>query len=247
MSHEQAHILVTGGSRGIGRGMVTHLVQKGYQVSFIYNRSQKAAEELIHTFSDSSTTLHAYQCDIRDYQQAKETVQRIIEEQGPIDGLVNNSGLVKDRSLFMMDEEHWRTVIDTNLTGMYNVTRSVITHFLKKKKGNIVNISSVAGLVGTPGQTNYSASKSGIIGFTKSLATEVARYGINVNAVAPGYINTEMVQNMPERKRDTLFESIPVGYVGEVEDVAHLVHFLLSEQSRYITGQVITVDGGLTA
>lgn len=248
MSKQLQHILVTGGSRGIGRGIVTHLVNSGYKVTFLYKSNKEAAEELVHSFStESQENVYAYQCDVTDFERTKTVVSTIIQEHGELDGLVNNSGTLRDGVLLMMTEENWKSVIDTNLTGNFNVTRALITHFLKKRRGRVVNISSVAGVVGIPGQTNYCASKSGIIGFTKSLAVEVAKYGINVNAVAPGYIDTEMVQNIPDQKKEELFSKIPMGNVGDVSDVAHLVRFLLSDESRYITGQVIAIDGGLTA
>lgn len=244
---DRQHILVTGGSRGIGRGIVTDLVKNGFKVTFLYKNNKEAAEELIQSLADSKERVSAYQCDITDFEKTKNMITAIIAEKGEIDGLVNNSGILRDGVLMMMSEENWKSVMDTNLTGNFNVTRSLITHFLKRKKGSVVNISSVAGLVGIPGQTNYCASKSGIIGFTKSLAVEVARYGINVNAVAPGYIDTEMVQKIPDNKKEELFSKIPMGHVGDVADVANLVRFLLSDSSRYITGQVIAIDGGLTA
>lgn len=241
------HALVTGGSRGIGRGIVEDLVAHDYRVTFLYKESHKAANELINELTEKGGVIQAYQCDIRNFEQTKEVIQTIIENEGSIDGLINNSGVTRDGNLFMMTEDKWKDVIDTNLNGLYNVSKSIISHFLRKRSGKIVNISSVAGLVGIPGQTNYCASKSGIIGFTKSLALEVAKYGITVNAVAPGYIQTEMIDQIPEAKRKELLSQIPVGFTGEISDVAHLVRFLLSDQSRYITGQVVAIDGGLTA
>lgn len=241
------HILVTGGSRGIGRGIVEDLVRNGYKVTFLYKSNREAAEELISSLAGFQDRIFSYQCDVTDFEKTKDIINNIIQEIGDIDGLINNSGIVRDKVFFMMTEENWKSVIDTNLTGNFNVTRALITHFLKKKQGSVVNISSVAGITGISGQTNYCASKSGIIGFTKSLAIEVAKYGINVNAIAPGYIDTEMIQRIPESKREELFSKIPMGNVGNVSDVANLVRFLLSEQSKYITGQVIAIDGGLTA
>jgi 3-oxoacyl-[acyl-carrier protein] reductase len=240
------HILVTGGSRGIGRGIVEQLMTRGYQVSFLYNSNKNMADDLTVRLARLGT-IKSYQCDVREFDKVKAVVREIIEETGGLDGLVNNSGITYDKNLLMMQENDWKTVINTNLNGCFNVTRTVINHFLKKRSGKIVNITSVAGIKGMSGQTNYCSSKSGIIGFTRSLAVEVAKYGVTVNAVAPGYIDTDMTKNMPEKVREKLLSQIPVGVIGRVEDVANIVQFLLSDESNYITGQIIAVDGGITA
>ena len=240
------HIIVTGGSRGIGRGIVEHLIDHGYGISFLYKSNEEAADDLISKMSGRGE-IKKYKCDVRNFQEVKTIINDIILEWGGLDGLVNNSGITSDKVLLMMQEENWKSVIDTNLNGYFNVTRATINHFLKQKKGAIVNISSVAGLVGMYGQTNYCAAKSGIIGFTKSLAVETAKYGVKVNAIAPGYIDTDMTKDISVKKKDELYARIPMGRIGVVEDIAPLVRFLLSDESNYITGQVIAVDGGITA
>lgn len=240
------HVVVTGGARGIGRGIVEDLVSLGIQVSFLYRGSHDLAEQLVHTWKEKGAKIDAYSCDVRSIDSVKEVISTIIEREGPVDGLVNNAGITRDNMLFMMKNEDWVDVIETNLYGVYHVTRHLITHFLRNKRGRIVNITSVAGIKGIPGQTNYCTSKAGIIGFTKSLAQEVAKFGITVNAVAPGYIQTEMLDQIPEAKRNELLKQIPMGYPGTVEDVAGVVRFLLSDQARYMTGQVLSLDGGLT-
>jgi 3-oxoacyl-[acyl-carrier protein] reductase len=240
------NVLITGGSRGIGRGLVSYFVRKGCNVAFTYLSSSKAAFDLVETLKKEDGLAKPYKCDVRDMMESKETVKQVIEEFGKLDVLVNNAGITRDSSLLMMSDSKWKEVIDTNLNSLYNITKPVATHFLRNKNGKIINISSVAGIVGINGQTNYCSTKAGIIGFTKSLAVELAPYNINVNGIAPGYINTDMLDQMDERKKAEAFNRIPLGYLGEVEDVANLAGFLCSDQSRYITGQVITIDGGLT-
>jgi len=240
------HVVVTGGARGIGRGIVEDLASNGIKVTFLYRGSQEKAEKLVNELGQKGAQVAAYQCDVRSFDSVKEVIGTILEKEGPVDGLVNNAGITRDSMLFMMSNENWQDVIETNLYGVYHVTRNLISHFLRNKRGRIVSITSVAGLVGIPGQTNYCASKAGIIGFTKSLALEVARYGITVNAVAPGYIQTDMVDNIPEAKREELLKRVPMGFTGSVQDVAGVVRFLLSDDARYMTGQVLALDGGLT-
>lgn len=245
MSYPQ-HVVVTGGARGIGRGIVEDLVSHGIKVSFLYRGSHDLAEELVNTWTEKGAQIAAYSCDVRSFDSVKEVIGTIIEREGPVDGLVNNAGITRDNMLFMMKNENWHDVIETNLYGVYHVTRHLVSHFLRNKRGRVVNITSVAGIKGIPGQTNYCASKAGIIGFTKSLALEVAKFGITVNAVAPGYIQTDMIDQIPEAKRNELLKQIPMGHTGTVQDVAGVVRFLLSEDSRYMTGQVLVLDGGLT-
>ncbi|MFC7440514.1 3-oxoacyl-[acyl-carrier-protein] reductase [Laceyella putida] len=240
------HVLVTGGARGIGRGIVEDLASRGIKVTFLYRGSQELAERLVAGLHEQGGDVSAYPCDVRRSDAVKEAIATILDREGPVDGLVNNAGITRDALLFMMKDENWADVIETNLYGVYHVTRHLISHFLRRKQGRVVNITSVAGLVGIMGQTNYCASKAGIIGFTKSLALEVAKQGITVNAVAPGYIDTEMVANLPEAKREELLKRVPMGRIGTVRDVAGVVRFLLGDESRYMTGQVITLDGGLT-
>jgi 3-oxoacyl-[acyl-carrier protein] reductase len=187
----------------------------------------------------------AEQVDISDFAKVKEFVEKTKNTFGRLDILINNAGIIIDKALMMMEEQDWTRVIDTDLNGAFNVTRSCIVTFLKQKSGQIVNISSVSGITGQARQTNYSASKAGIIGFTKALAKEVAEYNIRVNAVAPGYIQTDMLNTLKEEQKDHLKKFIPLGRFGKPADVARVVLFLLSDAAQYITGQVITVDGGM--
>lgn len=244
---KREHILVTGGARGIGKGVVDLLAGKDYKVTFLYNGSKDAAQELVSQWKEKGKDVSAYQCDVKDYEKVNTTVKTILEERGDIDGLVNNSGVTRDSSLFLMKSEQWDEVIHTNLFGVFNVTKSLIAYFIKRKKGAIVSVASIAGITGIPGQTNYCASKSGIIGFTRSLAMETAKYGVRVNAVAPGYIKTDMTAAINEKVKEKMYSLIPMGREGTVEEVASVVEVLLSDASSYITGQVISIDGGITA
>jgi 3-oxoacyl-[acyl-carrier protein] reductase len=185
------------------------------------------------------------QMDVRDYEAANRLVDRVKEEFGTIDILVNNAGITRDKSLMMMTRGDWSDVIDTDLSGVFNVTRSCIITFLRRKKGNIINISSASGIHPLPGQVNYAAAKAGVIGFTKSLAKEVAPHNVRVNAIAPGFIETDMTASLPRKYRERLLGSIPIGRFGQTEEVARAVVFLASDLSRYITGQVLEIEGGL--
>ena len=236
--------LVTGGSRGIGRAIVEELAGSGYAVAFTYLQNQPAAEELAGRLSDAGSTVRAFQADVRDFARAQEVVQAARSALGPIDVLVNNAGIRRDKALHNMDPAMWHEVIDTNLTGTFNYSRVVINEMIPRG-GVILNIGSVSGAVGIAGQTNYSASKAGMIGFTKALSREVARFGIRVNAVAPGFIETEMTGTMEKSARNQ-FTAIPSGRLGSVTEVARLVAYLAREDAAYVTGQVITIDGGLT-
>lgn len=235
--------IVTGGSRGIGRAIVRELAAGGAKVAFTYIKSADAASELERELRDGGMEASALRSDSRDYAQAKLSVADACERFGAVDILVNNAGVVKDKALMLMSPEEWHEVIETNLTGYFNMARSCIVNMMKRKAGNIINISSVAGVVGTARQANYSSAKAGIIGFTKSLAKEVGPYNIRVNAVAPGYIETDMTRDL--RQREGLEKLIPSGRFGLPEEVARVVSFLACGGSSYITGQVIKVDGGL--
>ncbi len=185
------------------------------------------------------------QIDVRDFDGARLLIERVKERFGRLDMLINNAGITRDKSFIMMDREDWISVIDTDLTGVFNTTKACIITFLKQRNGNIVNISSVSGIHPLPGQVNYAAAKAGVIGFTKSLAKEVAPYNIRVNAVAPGFIETDMTSKLTDKYRSKLIGIIPVGRFGTPNEVARVVCFLLSDESRYITGEVIQIDGGL--
>jgi 3-oxoacyl-[acyl-carrier protein] reductase len=230
--------LVTGGSRGIGRAIVEELAGKGYVVAFTYAGNHAAAESL-------AGVAKAYQADSRDFSCAEKVVADVQSTLGPIGLLVNNAGIKRDGALHNMDPEAWREVIDTNLTGTFNYSRAVMKHLIRRG-GAVINITSVSGVIGMAGQTNYSASKAGVIGFTKALAREVARFGVRVNAVAPGFIDTDMTGSIDENARKKLYAQIPLGKTGTALEVARAVLYLASDEAGYITGQVLTMDGGLS-
>ena len=237
--------IVTGGTRGIGRAIVLMLANEGADVAFTYLKSAKVADELVKEIEGLGRKALALQIDVRDFQKSKELVEKVKLTFGRLDILVNNAGITKDKALMLMAKEDWQDVIDTNLGGTFNVTRNAIVTFLKQKSGNIVNITSVSGIAGMSRQVNYASSKAGIIGFTKSLAKEVAGLGVRVNAVAPGFVETDMVSGLKEEYKNQLTAMIPLSRFGKVSDVSGVVKFLLSEAASYITGQTIVVDGGL--
>lgn len=238
--------IVTGGTRGIGREIVLMLAREGADVAFTYLKSNQGAEELMKEVKGLGRRCLGVAVDVRDFEKAKEFIEKVKAEMGGLDILVNNAGITKDKALMLTAKEDWHDVIDTNLTGLFNMTRNAIVTFLKQKSGNIVNITSISGIIGMARQTNYAASKAGIIGFTKSLAREVAAYNIRVNAVAPGFIDTDMTSGLKEEYKDEIEKSIPLGRLGTAMDVARTVRFLLSDSADFITGQVIIVDGGLS-
>ena len=237
--------IVTGGSRGIGRAIVLMLARCGCHVAFTYYQSQDKALALQKEVEALGVRCQAGWVDVKDIAQVKAWVEKIKEEAGGLDILVNNAGIIIDKALMLMTEEDWRQVIDTNLNGMFNAARSCIVAFLKQRQGQIVNISSVSGIIGLARQTNYSASKGAVNAFTRALAKEVAAYGVRVNAVAPGFIETDILAGFSIEQKKEIARGIPQGRIGSVEDVANCVKFLLSEQAQYITGQIIQVDGGL--
>lgn len=237
--------IVTGGTRGIGKAIVLALAKEGAKIAFNYLKSDGEAKELLKEVDSLGSQALSFKFDVRDYNLAKEFVEKVKEYFGGLDILVNNAGIIKDKALMMMEESDWKEVIDTNLNGYFNLARACVVGFLKQKSGSIVNITSASGIIGTDRQTNYSAAKAGIIGFTKALAKEVAGYNIRVNAVAPGFIDTEMTQNLKGDYKEKLKTFIPKGEFGKPQDVSNAVLFLLSDSANYITGQVLRVDGGM--
>jgi len=237
--------VVTGGSRGIGREIVLALAKQGCAVAFNYFKNKNLAEDLIRE-AGLKLKVKGSLVDIRSFEAVKAWIEEVKKEFGQLDILINNAGVINDKALMLMGPQDWQEVIEVNLMGVFNVTRACIVTFLKQKSGNIVNISSVSGITGTARQTNYSASKAGIIGFTKSLAKEVAGFNIRVNAVAPGFIETDMLSALKVDYKNGLLNNIPLARFGRASEVASAVLFLLGERARYITGQVIVVDGGLS-
>lgn len=238
--------LVTGASRGIGAAVAKRLAADGYFVIVNYNGSAQRAQEVVAQIVSAGNEAVALQCDVSDFDACGELIARITADYGRLDVLVNNAGITRDGLLMRMSEADFDAVIDTNLKGAFHTIRHASRQFFKQRSGRIINIASVSGLLGNAGQANYAASKAGVIGLTKSVARELASRQITVNAVAPGFIATEMVDAMTDSAKAAMTDHIPFGRIGEPEEVADVVAFLASDAARYVTGQIIAVDGGMS-
>lgn len=244
--------IVTGGTRGIGRAIVRELAKRSCcgvlfsDIAFIYNSRDDYADEIKKEIGNLGTRIFAFKADVSSYEDAQATIEEAVKNLGGVDILVNNAGITRDNLLLRMSEKEFDDVIKINLKSVFNYTKAVLKPMIQQRYGRIINITSVVGKVGNAGQANYAASKAGVIGFTKSIAREVASRGITVNAVAPGYIETDMTSKLNDKQREALLNNIPLKRLGSPEDVAKVVGFLSSDDAAYITGQVIAVDGGMT-
>ncbi len=238
-------VLVTGGTRGIGRAIVEAFAEAGARVAFTYRSSSEEAEALRARLEDGSTEALVFQGDAAAAEAAQEAVGGVLEAWGRLDVLVNNAGITRDNLMLRMSEDDWGAVINTNLKSVFNFAKAAYRPMMKQRSGKIINISSVVGVTGNPGQTNYAASKAGIIGFSKSLAKELGRRGVTVNVVAPGYVETDMTAAIAEKAREAMLGAIPLARSATPQDIAGAVLFLASSHADYITGHVLHVDGGL--
>jgi 3-oxoacyl-[acyl-carrier protein] reductase len=247
MSGEQRIVVVTGGSRGIGRAVALRFAQEKPRIIVVhYDPDDSAAKETVERLALKGVETESHKVDVSSYRDVDALFKEVVSRFGKVDVLINNAGITRDALLMRMSEEEWDAVVRVNLKSVFNCTQVVIRSMVKQRTGRIVNVSSVVGQIGNPGQANYAASKAGIMGFTKTVAREVASRGITVNAVAPGFINTEMTARLPDKVKTYFLQQIPLGRMGEPEEVAEVVYWLCSDAASYVTGQVIHVNGGLS-
>lgn len=237
--------LITGAGRGIGRAIAIALAKEGAEVVINYNGSEERAKEVKQTIEENGGKASIYKCNVSDFAACEEMIKDIVKEYGHLDILVNNAGITKDGLIMKMKEEDFDSVLNVNLKGTFNTIRHSARQMLKQRSGKIINISSVSGILGNVGQANYAASKAGVIGLTKTMARELGSRGITVNAIAPGFVDTEMTEVLSEEIRENACKQIILGRFGKPEDIANTVVFLASDKADYITGQVISVDGGM--
>ena len=237
--------IVTGSSRGIGRTIAKELALRGAAVVVNFLKSAEAADEVVAEIQSAGGQAEAYQADVSDFKEAQGLIKFAIDTFGGLDILVNNAGITRDKLIMMMTEEDWDIVQDTNLKSTFNCSKAAVRYMMRKKYGRVINITSIAGQMGNPGQTNYSASKAGQIGFTKALAREIGSRNITVNAIAAGYVETDIWEGVPDEAKQAILSMVPLGRKGEAQEIADAVAFLASDQASYITGQILGIDGGV--
>lgn len=242
---ENKKVMITGGSRGIGRAMAIAIAQAGADVAVIYNGNKEAADKVCEEIRAMGRQAAAFKCDVGNFEEAGKTVQAVNKELGGLDVLVNNAGITKDGLIFTLKEDDFDRVIETNLKGAFNTIKHAAKIMMKNKKGTIINITSVSGMMGNPGQANYAAAKAGMIGLTKTVAKELAARGITCNAIAPGFVATEMTDKLSDEVKDSIDSVVPLKRMAQPEDIANAAVFLASDKASYITGEVLKVDGGL--
>lgn len=242
---ENKKVMITGGSRGIGRAMAIAMAQAGADVAVIYNGNKEAADKACEEIRAMGRQAAAFKCDVGNFEEAGKTVQAVNKELGGLDVLVNNAGITKDGLIFTLKEDDFDRVIETNLKGAFNTIKHAAKIMMKNRKGTIINITSVSGMMGNPGQANYAAAKAGMIGLTKTVAKELAARGITCNAIAPGFVATEMTDKLSDEVKDSIDSVVPLKRMAQPEDIANAAVFLASDKASYITGEVLKVDGGL--